>query len=122
MAYAAGGNGRISISGDLGASSHLSIAVHRGPSTARVVAIGEVDTNSAEQLGAAVSGVLGGPPTALTIDVAGVTFLDTAGIFVLVRAHIFATDQGSTATVVNCQPPVRRVLEIAGIFLLLTDQ
>jgi anti-anti-sigma factor len=109
------------MTGDLGRrSAELSLTVRSALTGALVIAAGEVDMATADDLGAAISSVLNGPGSTVTVDLAGVTFLDSQGIFVLMRAYQTAAEQGRTLTVTNCRRSVRRVLEITGVLKMLT--
>jgi anti-sigma B factor antagonist len=52
----------------------------------------------------------------VTIDLAGVTFMDSSGITALVRVQRLVMDTGHTLRVTGEQANVRRVLEIAGLY------
>jgi anti-sigma B factor antagonist len=49
------------------------------------------------------------------VDLAAVTFLDSTGIGVLVRARNRAVTSGAALTVVNFHRPVRRVFDDTGV-------
>jgi anti-anti-sigma factor len=56
------------------------------------------------------------------LDLARVTFLDSSGIAVLVRAHQRCREAGQTLEVRNTLAPVRRTLELTGLSdLFLVD-
>ncbi|MFI0794216.1 STAS domain-containing protein [Micromonospora rubida] len=101
--------------------SHLSItplAVTEGRGL--LVVIGEIDLATSGELAAALADALGGPPlSALEVDFAGVRFLDSSGILVLLRAHARAAEQGCRLTVTDVRSAVRRVLEITGVLATL---
>ena len=93
----------------LGLSEAVEGAVH-------VVAVhGEVDMLSAPDLAAYVDSVLDRGVTRIVVDLTAATFLDSSGVFTLVRAKNRATDAGGRVRV-TCPPgPVLRVLTIAGL-------
>ncbi|MEV6898822.1 STAS domain-containing protein [Amycolatopsis sp. NPDC051372] len=87
----------------------------------RVVrAAGEVDAATAEMLHEAA--MLGGgeEPTTLVLDLSEVTFLDSAGLTVLVRVERKQRAQGGSLAVVTRNRAVLRVLEITGLDRSLT--
>ncbi len=81
--------------------------------TVRVAAFGEVDMVSAPRLGRAVLDALGGHPSVVEVDLAGVTFMDSSGINTLVECRQHA--DGAELKVVNPAAPVRRVLTVTGL-------
>jgi anti-anti-sigma factor len=82
---------------------------------------GEIDLRTAGALRAAIQDTLHTPhPIDVVVDLGRVTFLDCAGIGALVAGRNTAVRRGRGYTVVNPQPPVRRVLDIAGVHAALT--
>ena len=71
---------------------------------------GEIDMHSIPRLEAAFAGVVaaGGP---ISVDMANVTFIDSAGLHFLAR---LAKD-GAPLTLLNVPPRVVRVMEIVGM-------
>jgi anti-anti-sigma factor len=61
-----------------------------------------------------------GTGEAFVVDLADVTFLDSVGIVALVTAHKKAAAAGQTLTVVNPRGVVRRVLDLTGVFPMLS--
>jgi len=76
---------------------------------------GEIDSFVAR----AFNEVLDDVPGPLTVDCAAVTFLDSAGVAVLVRQYQQRCEEGDGFRLVNLGRPVRRVLEITGLLDLL---
>ena len=72
---------------------------------------GEIDMHSIPRLEAAFAGVVaaGGP---IYVDMANVTFIDSAGLHFLAR---LAKDGGAPLTLLNVPPRVVRVMEIVGM-------
>jgi anti-sigma B factor antagonist len=56
-----------------------------------VTAAGEVDASSAPQLAAVLEGVITDTSREVTVDLNGVTFLDSAGVHLLAAAYRRAT-------------------------------
>jgi anti-anti-sigma factor len=91
------------------------------PGTVRVAVTGEVDIATATVLRDRLLGVLDGQrPSVLEIDLAGVTFLDCAGLGALVAARNAAVRSGRQMWVTHPHPFVRRVLAVTGLLTLLT--
>jgi anti-sigma B factor antagonist/stage II sporulation protein AA (anti-sigma F factor antagonist) len=99
----------------------LSLTVVRDGAEVRVAADGEVDMSTADSLRECVDEVLAERPARLTVDLAGVTFLDSSGIATLVHAYNRATGQNAGLDVVNCRRNVRRVLELTGLSFVTGD-
>ncbi|MEQ4300088.1 STAS domain-containing protein [Plantactinospora sp. B6F1] len=115
-------DGRWELSPDLGsAAAVLSLTVVGNGTDIRVAADGEVDMSTADNLRDCLDEVLDQKPDRLTVDLAGVTFLDSSGIATLVHAYNRALKQDAGLNVVNCQPNVRRVLELTGLLTMMTD-
>jgi anti-sigma B factor antagonist len=76
-----------------------------------VTAVGEVDMASAPRLDDALAAVQG----RVVVDLAGVTFLESMGISVLVRAHNRLREEGGRLTIRNPHENVRFVLKVVGL-------
>lgn len=91
------------------------------PTTARVAVVGEVDLATATALRDRLLSVLHDhTPAVLDVDLAGVTFLDCAGLRALVAGRNAAVQAGRQMRVTHPQPIVRRVLEVTGLLGVLT--
>jgi anti-sigma B factor antagonist len=89
-----------------------------GPS-ARVSAAGEIDSSSAPRLREQLDELLDSGVAELTVDLAGVSFLDSAGLCVLAAAHRRATGEGVRLHVLAAGRAVIRPLQITGLWDLL---
>ncbi len=77
---------------------------------------GEVDLAAAPRVESAIEDALAGEETVdITIDLDGVTFLDSTGLRVLVGAHARCAGEGRSLTLVNPSVAVSRILEITGL-------
>ena len=82
----------------------------------RVSLLGEVDAANAGPLQRKVIEVLADRrPSAVEIDLRGVTFLDSAGIRALLVCREEAARQGCALTLADPQPAVHQVLRITGL-------
>ncbi|SNT50016.1 stage II sporulation protein AA (anti-sigma F factor antagonist) [Asanoa hainanensis] len=91
--------------------------------TLTVAVAGEVDIDSAWQLDGALQDGVARPGVSVVVaDLAGVPFLDSTGIRVLLAGHHRAEECGTSLVVTNVQPVVRRVLEVMAVFTLLTTE
>ncbi len=81
---------------------------------------GELDMATADNLDAAVAAALARPGVReIVVDLAGVGFLDSSGVRVLVRGATRARQRGVTLRVTDPQPVVARVLRITAVGPLL---
>ena len=77
----------------------------------RVSVIGEIDLSNVGSVEAALSGmVCRGKP--LTLDLIGLSYLDSQGVRILYRLAQMARREGGSLTLANPQGIVRRVIEI----------
>ena len=58
--------------------------------------------------------------TSLTMDAAHLDFIDSNGVTVLVKAHRAADERGISFGIVNAQDPIRGLLEMLGVYEMLT--
>lgn len=59
-------------------------------------------------------------PTALTLELSGVSFMDSSGIAVVLRAHRRMASLGGTLTVTGAPPQAKKVFDAAGLPRLVT--
>ncbi|MGY1815033.1 STAS domain-containing protein [Blastococcus sp. SYSU D00820] len=97
----------------------VTISVARAGQSACITVSGEVDCSSAPDLRACIDSELTGDVAELVVDLAGVTFLDSAGLSVLAGAHRRAGDAGTRLRVLAGSRAVVRPLEITGLWHLL---
>ena len=90
-------------------TGHLKISTRPGP----VVAIsGEIDIQSSPQLRDQLLRVIRRHGAGLALDLAGVTFIDCAGIGVLLATRRRAQLEGGSLRVLRASPCVRRVIAL----------
>jgi anti-sigma B factor antagonist len=97
----------------------LTVEVTRDAATARLIASGEVDSSSAPALRAHLDDVLDAGVTELTVDLTGVTFLDSAGLCVLAAGHRRAVRSDVRLRVLASSRAVIRPMQITGLYDLL---
>jgi anti-sigma B factor antagonist len=102
---------------DVAATDNLTVTVSDGDPVALVVD-GQIDAHTAPEL----DGVLIGLPgdRSVTVDLSSVTFIDSSGLRVLVRADKRLDAGGGDLTLLRPSEPVRRLLEITGLVSALT--
>ncbi|MEM7349213.1 MAG: STAS domain-containing protein [Acidobacteriota bacterium] len=101
----------------MGSTDNLSVTVSDGDPVT-VKAAGQIDTYTAVALDETLLGV--GEQRTLTIDLSGVTFIDSSGLRVLVRADKRHQTGGGSLRLANPSQPVVRLLQITGLESTLT--
>lgn len=91
------------------------------PDTAQLSVAGEVDLTTAPTLGTRLRTVMDAHhPAVVYLDLAEVTFLDCAGVGMLVAVRSTADHNGCQIRVSHPRPIVARVLTMVGLLELLT--
>lgn len=93
----------------------LSITNAEKASKTLVTVVGEVDVSNAGELREAVDSALEVAPAAVSVDLAGVSYIDSTGIGVLVGAATRAQEAGVAFSVAHPQTNVKRVLGLLGV-------
>lgn len=93
----------------------LSITNAEKASKTLVTVVGEVDVSNAGELREAVDSALEVAPAAVSVDLAGVSYIDSTGIGVLVGAATRAQEAGVAFSVARPQANVKRVLGLLGV-------
>jgi anti-anti-sigma factor len=78
-----------------------------------VVAEGQIDSHTSPSLDEALAAR--SPDVPVSVDLSGVTFVDSSGLRVLVRAHKRQIDGGGSLTIVAPSEVVTRLLDITGL-------
>ena len=99
----------------------MPITVNRQPDGLTVTLTGEIDHHGARammaELEETISTLL---PRNLTLDLSGVTFMDSSGIALLLRTHRRITQLGGTLRVTKIPTQPRKVLDAAGVGRLIS--
>ena len=103
----------------LPADDLVSLSVSGDDLVVRVTASGEVDSSSAPLLRTELDALLERSVREITVDLDGVTFLDSAGLCVLASVHRRAVAQGVRLRVLASGRAVIRPLQITGLWNLL---
>jgi anti-anti-sigma factor len=92
-------------------SATVEIDTEVDPSGTRIVTLrGELDSSNAASLLAAVASITAQQPQRLIFDLNGLSFMDSAGIAVLIN-----TTTKTSVSLRNPSPIIRRVLEATGL-------
>ena len=98
----------------------MPITVTSQDSGLTVALSGEIDHHGARDMMAQLSETIAArTPARLELDLSGVTFMDSSGIAVLLRAQRQMTQHGGTLRAVNIPAQARRVLDAAGVGRLI---
>jgi anti-sigma B factor antagonist len=98
----------------------VALDVRRSDGSVCIVATGEIDSSSAPQFRRTLEALLSEPGLSeIVVDLAGVTFLDSAGLCVLAAAHRRIKGRGIQLRVLASSRAVIRPLQITGLWDLL---
>jgi anti-sigma B factor antagonist len=103
------------------ATDLLTIEVSQPAPLARITVSGEIDSSSAPLLRDRLDTLLESPLSELTIDLAGVTFLDSAGLCVLAAAHRRVGSDVALRVLASSRAVIRP-LQITGLWQLLNAE
>ena len=99
----------------------LDVQVTREGGTTTVVVAGEIDLVTAVRLDRELSDAIARDPEWLRLDLLGVSFMDTSGVAVMLKARRSALEAGCRYTVKSASPTIQRLLEITGLASLLGE-
>jgi anti-sigma B factor antagonist len=91
------------------------------PPTAGLTVAGELDTHGASFLTEAISALLKEPLESIELNLAEVSFIDSAGLGGVLRARRACADAGVSLRIGATSPAVSRLVELAGVSELLRD-
>jgi anti-sigma B factor antagonist len=96
-----------------------------GSATDPVVAVrGELDVATSPQLRSELTGLLADGATSLRLEFAGVSFVDSSGLGVLVGIYKRMREEGrgGSIRIAGAQPSVRKIFEITGLESALLER
>ena len=91
------------------------LATSAAPVHLVVTVSGELDMTSVPALSRELAVVLRGRPASVTLDLAGVAFIDSSGLNLLIGTSKALRKHQATLWLSSPRPPVRRLLEIVGL-------
>jgi anti-sigma B factor antagonist len=94
-------------------SLQLQVAEHDG--VAEVTVRGEIDIHTCGDLETTLTRLADSGVRTVTLDFAGVAFIDSSGLRVLVIGHKALQDQGGSLVVSNPSASTKRLLEVTGL-------
>lgn len=99
-----------------GLATPFHVQVSGTPEAPVVTVRGEIDVATSPDLRNELAALLDAGATHLTLAFAGVSFIDSSGLGVLVGLYKRLRDDDlGTMRIVDAQPPVRKVFEITGL-------
>jgi anti-sigma B factor antagonist len=93
----------------------IDLKVDRDGTGAVLRVTGEVDLTSAPRLDDEVTALIEGAVTDLTIELKGVSFMDSTGLRVLLKASKMIDSNGGKLQLAQPSDPVKRLLEVSGL-------
>ncbi len=112
---------RAKVRGDRLINTIWSYTVHRSGATCTVALAGELDMSVREDVAAVLLTELNRPgSTALLADLSDVGFLDSSGIAALIRVRQAAEGAGRRFMITDAHGVARRVLEVTGLWSVLS--
>lgn len=100
----------------MAADSDLSLAAQeRDPQTVLVTVAGEVDAASSGALRASIKDALTGGYKKVVLDMGGVSFIDSAGLRVLIDSQKLGENSGATLSIESPSDVVKRLLEMTAL-------
>jgi anti-sigma B factor antagonist len=94
----------------------LMVEIAAGPGGDVVATIrGDLDLGAGPSLLRAIEDVFATAPPSVTLDLAGITFLDSSGLGALLTVHARCQSVGIAFSAVNPPPAVSRVLELTNL-------
>ena len=99
----------------MGNGEGFSVASGRDGDAVVITVQGDLDLATAPQLRDACDAALESDPDTIRLDLAGLTFLDSSGISVLVKTHQDAEAAGAELVLHRVDDRTNRVLEVAGL-------
>jgi anti-sigma B factor antagonist len=93
----------------------LTVTAAREDDGVRVTLAGELDIGSAPEVEEVLRKVESDGVQTLTIDLRGLTFMDSTGLRMLVAADKRAKDEGRALRIIRGPAPVQRILDLTGL-------
>jgi anti-anti-sigma factor len=102
-------------------TTKAAVVVDRGDDTALIVVTGEIDLANAKAVEQQILRGVSDGLTAVTLDLTGLAYIDSAGLWVLFRLGGHLTAAGIVGEVlVPADGPVSRMVETAGVAAAIT--
>jgi stage II sporulation protein AA (anti-sigma F factor antagonist) len=96
------------------APKHIAISSRIDSAGVTLVVEGEIDLAAAPTLERELKEAEGSSPRQILLDLAGVGFIDSSGLSLLIRAHERATEAGRTFALTRVPAQARRLFHLTG--------
>jgi anti-sigma B factor antagonist len=93
----------------------LTVVTHTAGECAVLTLTGELDVTNAAEAEEAVRLAWRDSPSCLVFDLTRLTFMDSTGVRVLVRARRRAAERNEAVMLVGLTPSVARIMEVTGL-------
>jgi anti-sigma B factor antagonist len=94
----------------------LELSRRTGADGDQVVSVtGELDIATADQAYAYISEVIDSWPTAVSVDLSGLTFCDASGLGVLAKIARHARQAGRQLKLTSARPPLLKIMRLTGL-------
>jgi anti-anti-sigma factor len=100
----------------------LTLSTRHDGDEATLAVGGEIDILTADDLEHAIATITGSDARTLVVDLAGVSFMDSAGINALLKGRRAADGHGQQFRVTGATGIVRQILEVTGVAEHLSGQ
>ena len=85
----------------------------------RVVLSGELDHHNAAIIREEIDRELDGSVKLLTLDMSGITFMDSSGIGLIIGRYKLLERRGGSVAVINADARVDRIFEMSGLYQIV---
>ncbi|HWH11871.1 MAG TPA: STAS domain-containing protein [Solirubrobacteraceae bacterium] len=96
-------------------NEQLNISTVQDDNGVRVVVEGELDLSTAPLLDAALIATEATPATTITLDIDGVSFIDSTGLRTLLEAHARSQQDGNRIRLTRGSPQAQRLFALAAV-------
>ena len=94
----------------------LELSCRTGADGNQVISVvGELDIATTEQAYAYISEVIDSWPTAVSVDLSGLTFCDASGLGVLAKIARHARQAGRQLKLISVRPPLLKIMRLTGL-------
>lgn len=93
----------------------MDVQIENGDETTTIRLVGELDAHTCDGVASQIATLVGDGANDLVIDLAGVSFMDSSGLRVLVRARQDILDADGRLRLRGATDVVERVLQITGL-------
>ena len=97
----------------------FAVEVHPQRDVVRVAPVGEIDLATAGHLRARIEELVSSGFARVTLDLQGVTFIDSTGLRLVLELVQTARDDQWELSVIEVSPAVQRVFELSGVLAAL---